>query len=170
MKNQDPYLLSILLLILSSILPSGASGQKTDSDTLSIFYGTWVGFTEKKGPTLDPLIWRIHKIDNDKKQIELTEIGYSLDGLELSKPKRSINQGTATKNALNITIVDSKGKPVELKLTIEYDGEIYSMSNSPNKNEGSLRFGKISSDASYVNPSPPAKVRFTAPPPAADSQ
>lgn len=152
--------------------------QSTQPETSNKLQGTWfaalLGSFDGKETKRSPLIiWRIHKVDNSKNQIELTEAGERFENAkDINNPKRMKYKGHADGDSLFIELNShvSKGKFI-VKLKLESEEENIVLKGSIQKTDGnndSLLFylTKVSDDTStYIKPIKAAQVIVMPPPP-----
>jgi hypothetical protein len=151
------------LLISSHTAKSQATAKSAMSNNL---LGTWLGIivpTNEKGADREPvkIVWRIHSIDNLKKQVELTDMRQRIfDGSEIENPKKSTYKGSYTDSVFVIEF-DSLATSVKFNLKFKRDvsderpllqGKAVTNDNG-NRKEVSFNLLKINDDTSkYVTP------------------
>jgi hypothetical protein len=178
-RNISRFLKS--LLVVSLVLITQTAKSQTDSTKVlaDSLLGTWAGsfnrlsdYVENRRQT--PIMWRIHKIDIGKKEIELTEIGQRLfDGSIIDNPEKSTYTGFFKDSCLVIEFdKQKKDKNMTLTLRIKRLDRMLVLQeiSAPDKNTGRstliCMLGKISSDSSkYQKPKKgEVEVVITAPP------
>ena len=90
-----------LILFLLIFIGKPVYSQTTTTDTISNnIEGTWMGSyslirKDANDKASRPIYWRIHRVNNLKKEIEITEIGQAFDnGMEINDPKKLVYKGT----------------------------------------------------------------------------
>lgn len=151
--------------------------QSKQTDTLNKFTGTWLGaaskrLNENKINRPYSIIWRIHRIHNSKKQVELTEIGQRFESYEeIEKPKKAIYKGHIDKDTLSIEISNPKTKNkylVKLSLNQNEEHSMLIGKVEPIGTNDSLTISltKFSDDTSdEIGPVKSVEVILTPPPP-----
>lgn len=152
--------------------------QDIQTDTVSKFKGTWAGgsiknYDKEVNKLLSHLVWRIHHIDNSKKEIELTEMGHKFsNAIEIEHPKRMIYKGHSDGDNLFIELNNTTTKSkFTIKLTLQSDEEstfLKGTHDEADKNKDSFWFylGRISNDIStYEKPEEGSIEVIVTPPP-----
>ena len=161
MKNNTLLTIFVLLFIL---LSSPAYSQTTTTKDADYFLGTWSGgisriATENGKMDMSSIMWRIHKVDATKNQIEMTEISYRAsvyDTVSTEKP-RMIYTGTIENKCLHIKLTHAQADTsFMLKLSPRtIDGSSYLRSERGlriKNREVSYMLGKLDSDTTNVLP------------------
>ena len=171
------FQLKAAFIIAGFFIINTAMAQSKQTDTLNKFTGTWLGVATKRLNENEihrpySITWRIHRIDNSKKQIELTEINQRFESYdEIKKPKRSIYNGYVDNETLSIEIRNpiTKNKYlVKLNLKQNEDHSILAGTVESIATKDSLMFmlNKISDDTSkYVKLSEEVEVEVIVMPP-----
>jgi hypothetical protein len=174
-KIQPYFKATIIALIL---LAGQASAQGIAGDSLSNYTGIWTGFSFPDSSNLKPkstahLIWRIHRIDNIKNEIQITQTGQRFDNAsEIENPKKEIYKMHF--DTLGFLIELRGGLPnskYKLRLSHTKLQDLKAMKGiferSDQKETSSLFiFAKISDDTSdYVKPIGKVEVVVSPPPP-----
>lgn len=84
-------------VLINFMIASTVYSQTKDKSDANYFLGTWSGMvgrsaTDKLKMDYSIFIWRIHKVDTDKDQIEMTEVYYKpsmYDTISTEKPRMS---------------------------------------------------------------------------------
>lgn len=162
MKTKSPLSTFILLCILFTLPAYSQTKDKSDAD---YFLGTWSGMigksaSDKVKMDVSSFIWRIHKVDVNKNQIEMTEIYYKAsmyDTISTEKP-RMIYPARIDNKSLYIQLTDAKADTTfTLKLLpIIIDGK-QNLKSEPGKlrfkyQEVNYMLGKFDSDTTNVLP------------------
>lgn len=162
---------------MSQVARSQNNNTKLSADSLT---GTWAGsFTQlsdnSKNKHQNSFMWRIHKIDVAKQQVELTEIGNHFnDGSIIDNPKKLTYKGYIEDNCLVIEFNSQKtNSNTTFRLQIKrMDGMLMLQEiSAPDDKTGESTLigmlGKISNDIStYTKPKEgEIEVAIAAPPP-----
>ena len=151
--------------------------QSKQTDTLNKFTGTWGGVAIKRLNESEihrpySIIWRIHRINNSKNQIELTEIGQRFESYEeIEKPKKAIYKGHIDKDTLSIEISNpTTNNKYLVKLSLNQNDQHFMLIGTvePIGTDDSLMFSltKFNDDTSkYVKPKDEVEVIVMPPPP-----
>lgn len=151
--------------------------QNTQTDTLNKFTGTWVGVATKQRNENEiyrpySVSWRIHRIDNSKNQIELTEIGQRFESYdEIKKTKRATYKGNVDKDSLFIEIRNHTSKSkylvkLGLKQNEGHSALVGTVEHVGTNESMMFLLTKISDDTSkYITPIKSTQVIITPPPP-----
>lgn len=122
-RSTSHFLKSILiasLVLVTQVAKSQNDSTKVLADSL---LGTWAGSFNRLSDNVEnrrqtPIIWRIHKIDMAKEQVELTEIGNQFsNGAIIDNPKKSTYRGLLEDSCLVIEF-DKQKKDKNMTLTL----------------------------------------------------
>jgi len=122
-KTTTLALKSILLLSLFFMTQVAKSQNDYTQSAADSLTGTWAGtfrqINDNSENRQNTFIWRIHKIDIARKQVELTEIGNHFNnGLKIDDPKKSTYRGFFEKNRL---VIEFKGKKSNTDITFRLE-------------------------------------------------
>jgi len=174
-------IISLLTALTYFFIGGTAYSQTKDKSDADYFLGTWSGMigrgaTDKLKMDYSIFMWRIHKVDVNKNQIEMTEIYYKAsmyDTISTEKP-RTIYPARIENKSLYIQLTDMNADTTfTLKLLpVIIDGKQNLQSESGKllfKNqEVSYMLGKFDSDTTNLPPKDQRKqitVTISPPPP-----
>lgn len=162
LKKTCLILVSILML---AAISGECSAQKIAAIPSSDYTGLWFGGSAHlvNGKNqLSMFLWKIHKIDNVKREIELTELMKHFDdSTEIENPVRRVYKGFANKDGLEIELktVDRKSLIVKLKAVLLEENSTLQSRITEDKYYFNLT--RISRDTTnYVKPKVPIKVEI----------
>lgn len=171
--NRKIHLLTALTFVSLLLLSSLSFGQTGLRDTLTNYTGTWFGSvtTVVNGETkMNSFQWRIHKVDNVREIIELTDLSKLVLDAEPITPVRSAHKGGTSSKGLWIELKDEHGAVVKVNLTAFRDEEgTLGLKTSEDAQKAGRDFYfllKISDDTStYVKSEKVVEVIVMPPPP-----
>jgi hypothetical protein len=169
--------LVLIILLFAQVAKSQTDLKMMISDSLT---GTWVGSfsqsigqKENKRPIL--IFWRIHKIDEEKQQVEMTQMGQRLDGSDIKKPKSLTYKGFFKDSCLVLEFnKETSGMNLTLRLKKNKMDEMFLLQDMSTRDPGKgtittvCILGKISDDVSkYKKPknSERVEIAIASPPP-----
>lgn len=169
--------LKIVFIAMGVFIVNTAIAQSTQADTLSKFKGTWrgvimQGFDGKDFKSVSPVFWRIHRIDNSKKKVQLTEIGQQFASVnEIETPKKKLYTGYTQGGYLILKIgnLDANNKHV-VKLKFGDNPEKSVLIGTIEKSIGNADntqfylFRVDNNTSNYIKPKELAKVEVLPPP------
>nr|WP_157247107.1 hypothetical protein [Pedobacter panaciterrae] len=158
--------LKVVFIFVNLFLTHDALAQRNPEKVLNKFTGTWVGGVIKNFDGIGPkkiisIAWRIHKIDNSRNQIELTEISplFTDSTTEVGNPNKVILEGHDDGEVLVLLVVDRPtGNKIIIKLKAEYDEGTILLNGIVERTQDrkdcyAFKLVKVSSDTSaYVKP------------------
>ncbi|MGY4384486.1 hypothetical protein ACVWYN_001512 [Pedobacter sp. UYP24] len=170
--------LLVTAVLIGNTARSQDNHKKVITDNL---LGTWIGFFVQSGGKAGlnrhaQLVWRIHRIDSIKSQVELTDMGQNFtDGVEIKKPIKLKYNGTS-KDSTFVIEFENKGayKTFAFKFVRKKENDMFLLNgitaeeNNGNHINTSYYLVKISDDTSkYVRPKKGKEVvvAIASPPP-----
>ena len=128
-----------ILFIFQSLFTQNyrVAAQETAASSSQEYTGLWSGGCyhlvngENKSSSM---LWKIHKVDNTKKQIELTELMYNFDDTtEIENPLRKIYKGFTNDNGLQIELKIKRRKYSDCKTQCWFNGWIGNLEKQESK-------------------------------------
>lgn len=167
-----------VVIVVLMLVAGQAYAQKPMRDSLSNYTGIWMGFTFADTNTVKPklqapLLWRIHRIDTLKQEIELTQTGQRFDDASvIENPKKQIHKILVEPSGFSIEL-EGRLPNSKYRVHLSHSGmqDLKAMKgvferSDQKETSTTFIFGKISDDVSDdIKPNGKVEVIITPPPP-----
>lgn len=146
----------LILSICSIFFAFKGYGQDGVQNPSNYVLGTWVGVVAQDEKDIRSVSWRIHRVDNIKNEIELTEISPFFGSSSRIKPQKTIYKGGSSSTFLTIVMNDIGEAPLDLRFKIYQEDGALRLTNTDEKHSNKGRFivnfFKLNSDTSTYVP------------------